>query len=150
AHAQLLRQNNTTLKFPAAITSTGQYELVDLLPNIQFDRPVCVASPPGSQRLFVVERVGRVWLINDLNAPAKELFLDLTDRVHAASWSVTIVERKACPASRFIRISRRITGSLSLTIRLRRRQRAVAITIVWPNSAPATTTKPPTKAARSR
>jgi uncharacterized repeat protein (TIGR03806 family) len=87
AHAQLVRQANTTLKFPQTITSSpGQLELGELLPGISFDRPVCVATAPGETRLFVVERVGRVWVIADLANPTKELFLDISGRVHAADW----------------------------------------------------------------
>jgi glucose/arabinose dehydrogenase len=86
-HAQLVRQANTTLKFPQTITTApGQLELADLTPGVQFDRPVAIASPPGDTRLFVVERAGRIWIVNDLGAPTKTLFLDLTSKVHAASW----------------------------------------------------------------
>ena len=89
ASAQLVRENNSTLKFPTTAGPVGQYDLVDLLPGIVFDRPVCVASPPGDTRLFVIERVGRIWVINDLSAPTKQLFLDITDHVHASTWSAT-------------------------------------------------------------
>lgn len=85
--AQLVRQSNVTLQFPNSLRASGQYELVDLLPGLEFDRPVCVATPPGeTNRLFVVERVGRIWVINDLNSPSKELFLDISARVHASAW----------------------------------------------------------------
>ena len=85
--AQLVRQANTTLKFPQTIaTSPGQLELAELLPGISFDRPVCIAAAPGETRLFVVERFGRVWVINDLANPTKQLFLDISSRVHAADW----------------------------------------------------------------
>lgn len=86
-HSQLVRQPNTTLKFPQTVTTApGQLELADAMPAVQFDRPVCIATPPGETRLFVVERAGRIWVINDLAAPTKQLFLDLTSKVHAASW----------------------------------------------------------------
>jgi uncharacterized repeat protein (TIGR03806 family) len=91
AHAQLVRQDNTTLKFPASPTTSapGQFELVELFPGMLFDRPVCVASPPGDTRLFVVERVGRIWVVTNLAFPTKQLFLDISDHVHASSWSAT-------------------------------------------------------------
>jgi uncharacterized repeat protein (TIGR03806 family) len=89
ADAQLVRENNSTLKFPTTAGPVGQYNLVDLLPGVVFDRPVCIASPPGETRLFVVERVGRIWVINNLSAPAKQLFLDISDHVHASTWSAT-------------------------------------------------------------
>jgi uncharacterized repeat protein (TIGR03806 family) len=87
ALAQLTRENNTTLKFPAAPSSTaGQFELADLLPGAQFDKPVCVATPPGETRLFVVERFGRIWVINDIAHPAKQLFMDISFEVNASDW----------------------------------------------------------------
>jgi hypothetical protein len=89
--AQLVREANTTLKFPATISSgSGEYELAEMLPGITFDKPVCVATPPGeTNRLFVVERVGRIIVINDLNNPQKSVFLDITSKVHAADWSTS-------------------------------------------------------------
>jgi glucose/arabinose dehydrogenase/mono/diheme cytochrome c family protein len=86
AHAQIVRQDNTTLKFPGTAGPAGEYDLADLMPGIEFDRPVCVATPTGETRLFVIERVGRIWAIDDLNAPVKTLFLDITSKVHASSW----------------------------------------------------------------
>jgi uncharacterized repeat protein (TIGR03806 family) len=87
SHAQLTRENNTTLKFPATLsTAPGQLELGELMPGIQFDKPVCVASPPGETRLFVVERYGRIWVINDLVHPVKQLFMDITAQVNASDW----------------------------------------------------------------
>lgn len=87
--AQLVRQNNTTLTFPTTSSGAGDFQLVELFPGMQFDRPVCIASPPGENRLFVVERVGRIWVINSLSVPTKTLFLDITNQVHASSWSPT-------------------------------------------------------------
>src|SRR5262245_16555924 len=90
ARTQLVRQDNTTLEFPPTIrTSPGQMELGDLLPGIQFDRPVCIATPPGETRLFVVERTGRIWVINNLTNSTKQLFMDISGRVHAADWQVS-------------------------------------------------------------
>lgn len=87
AHAQLIRQSNATLNFPVSSGPSGAYELVDEFPGLVFDRPVAVATPPGeNNRLFVVERGGRIWAINNLASPVKELFLDITDRVNASDW----------------------------------------------------------------
>jgi glucose/arabinose dehydrogenase len=47
-----------------------------------FERPVLVTAPPGDQRLFVVEQVGRVWALTD-GRRADRPFLDLTDEVRA-------------------------------------------------------------------
>ena len=38
ASAQLVRQNNSTLKFPTVAGPVGQYDLVDLMPGVVFDR----------------------------------------------------------------------------------------------------------------
>ncbi len=87
ATGQMVRENNTTLRFPVNGGPSGQYELGEALPGISFDRPVCVATPPGeTNRLFVVERVGRVMAIHNLASPTKELFLDLTAKVSASDW----------------------------------------------------------------
>jgi uncharacterized repeat protein (TIGR03806 family) len=88
--AQLVRTNNTTLHFPVNSGSIGGYELADALAGLQFDRPVAIATPPGeNNRLFVVERAGRIWAIHNLASPVKELFLDITDRVNASDWKQT-------------------------------------------------------------
>lgn len=87
AHAQLTRQDNTTLKFPAALSSpSGQYQLAELMTGISFDRPVCIANPPNDTRLFVVERAGRIWVISDIANPQKQLFMDISSRVDASDW----------------------------------------------------------------
>ena len=58
------------LNSPPAITAAGEYQLVDLLPACNSISPVCVATPPGeTNRLFVVERAGRIFVINDLTKP---------------------------------------------------------------------------------
>src|SRR5437868_15070144 len=81
SRGQLTRESNSTLKFPAVLSSApGQLEAVELMLGVQFDKSVCVASPPGETRLFVVERYGRVWVINDLANPVKQLFMDITNQ----------------------------------------------------------------------
>jgi len=43
-------------------------------------------SPPGdSNRLFIVEQIGRIQVITNLNSPNTTLFLDISDRV-ASPW----------------------------------------------------------------
>jgi uncharacterized repeat protein (TIGR03806 family) len=74
-----LRQPNPALNVPASPPATT-LQLVDAFPGLSFTEPVCLASPPGDkQRLFVCERVGRIWVIPDVTAasPSKVLFLDL-------------------------------------------------------------------------
>ena len=85
---QLTRVANTTLRFPSEppVPSTN-FVLNDLLPSIQFNKPVAVVSPPGeTNQLFIVERVGRILFISDLANPNPQLFLDITSRVTASDW----------------------------------------------------------------
>lgn len=61
----------------------------DLLPyvteeafNLRFDQPIGIVSPPGeTNRLFILEKPGRIIVIPDLAHPARRTFLDLTGRV---------------------------------------------------------------------
>lgn len=48
----------------------------------RFQEPIYVTSPPGDQRLFVVERAGRV-LILEGGTPRVQPFLDIKDRVRS-------------------------------------------------------------------
>lgn len=74
-----LRQPNPGLNVPASPPATS-LQLVDAFPGLSFTEPVCLASPPGdTQRLFVCEQGGKIWMIPDVTAatPTKVLFLDL-------------------------------------------------------------------------
>ncbi|MCG3135655.1 MAG: hypothetical protein HMLKMBBP_03377 [Planctomycetes bacterium] len=69
---------------PAAASPENVVSLVDAFPGVTFDRPLAAVQPPdGTDRMFVVEQGGRVW-ITDHPAPAppgqsrKTLFLDLS------------------------------------------------------------------------
>jgi uncharacterized repeat protein (TIGR03806 family) len=87
--AQMTRVQNTTLHFPTQPPAppSGNYILTNLFPSLQFIRPVAIATPPGeTNRLFVVEREGRIQVINDLSHPSAELFMDISSRVTASDW----------------------------------------------------------------
>ena len=73
------REANTTLNFPAELTSSLQFE--DFLGGLTFSNPVCLRTPPGENSLYVVEKPGRVYLIEDVNNPQKQLFLDISSKV---------------------------------------------------------------------
>lgn len=78
-----LRLPHLTATMPPAPPPTT-YSVVDALPGVTFASPTSMDSPPGeTNRLYVAERGGRVWVIPDLSAPApiKDLFLDLSDYV---------------------------------------------------------------------
>ncbi len=79
---QLTRQANSTLTLPANPPTTG-YALTDAFPGMTFSAPIAVATPPGeTNRLFVVERAGRIQIVSNLTGtPTKTLFFDITGRV---------------------------------------------------------------------
>lgn len=53
-------------------------------PGLSFENPVAIVSAPGeANRLYIVERGGRIILIPDLNNPVREVFLDISDRVNS-------------------------------------------------------------------
>ncbi len=50
--------------------------------NLRFEQPIAIVSPPGeTNRLFIIEKPGRIIVLPDLAHPAKSVFLDLTARV---------------------------------------------------------------------
>ena len=77
------RLANTTLTFPQEPYS---YALEDAFPGIVFaDGAVAMATPPGeTNRLFVVEKTGAIWVISDLSNPVKSMFLNLSGQVDAS------------------------------------------------------------------
>jgi glucose/arabinose dehydrogenase len=47
--------------------------------NLSFNSPVAIRTPPGeTNRLFVLEQTGKIFVITNLAAPNKTLFLDLS------------------------------------------------------------------------
>ncbi|MEW6157498.1 MAG: PQQ-dependent sugar dehydrogenase, partial [Verrucomicrobiota bacterium] len=59
----------------------SEFGLVDLFPKLHFEQPVAIASPPGeTNRLFVVERLGRIVVITNLANPTKSIFLDVRQK----------------------------------------------------------------------
>jgi glucose/arabinose dehydrogenase len=84
SHAGLVRVPNRTLALPSRPPERG-YKLVDAFGELSFFTPVCIVSPPGeSNRVFIVEKAGEIYVINDLANPTKTLFLDLTSKVTEA------------------------------------------------------------------
>lgn len=50
--------------------------------KLKFDQPVGIVSPPGeTNRLFILEKPGRIMVISDLAHPAASTFLDLRAKV---------------------------------------------------------------------
>ena len=82
-HAQVPpRVENTTLTFPSNIFSSVAYETEELISTNTLGNAVGMASAPGeTNRLFVIDRLGRIIVIPDLNNPVPQVFLDITNRV---------------------------------------------------------------------
>ena len=58
------------------------YAAVPALKSLAFAEPLAIVSPPGeTNRLFVVEKKGRIIVVPDLAQPAREVFLDISDRL---------------------------------------------------------------------
>jgi uncharacterized repeat protein (TIGR03806 family) len=77
----LQRFRNDTLKLPGTAPKDG-YAAEVAFPLL-FAEPVAMASPPGeTNRLFVLEKPGRIMVITNLAAPSLTLFMDLRDRVY--------------------------------------------------------------------
>ncbi len=50
--------------------------------NLNFEQPIAIVTPSGeTNRLFIIEKPGRIIVIPDLAHPARRTFLDLTARV---------------------------------------------------------------------
>jgi glucose/arabinose dehydrogenase/mono/diheme cytochrome c family protein len=81
ADVPLKRVANTTIQMPAAPPTFG-YTWTNAFAGLTFTNPVCIASAPGeTNRLFIVEKRGRIVVITNLVAPTRSIFLNITDRV---------------------------------------------------------------------
>ena len=77
------RFDSDFVRLPTTPPAT-QWGVADAFPSLTFNSPNNMCSAPGdTQKLFVVESAGRVWMIPDVTAstPTKVLFLNITDRV---------------------------------------------------------------------
>lgn len=89
-------QEQNTTSSPGELVEPGQnslnraadatipvVELVDAFPGLSFQQPVELIAPgDGSNRLFVVEKAGRIYVIEkNPSAGSARLFLDISDRV---------------------------------------------------------------------
>jgi glucose/arabinose dehydrogenase len=77
----LQRVPNTTLNMPQTPQSFG-YQTEPAFGTLTFNDPVAVRVATGeTNRLFVVEQGGKIFVITNLAAPTKTLFLDLSHQV---------------------------------------------------------------------
>ena len=87
--APLERVANHTLTNLAAMPPTLNYVATNAFPGLVFTNPIGIYSPPGeTNRLFVLEKRGRIIVITNLAAPTKSVFLDVTARVTGSDTSV--------------------------------------------------------------
>jgi len=79
--AQLVRKANTTIQLPTEPVLFSGYTTQNALGSLTFTNPIYTASPPGeTNRLFVVERRGRIQLVSNLKTtPVKSEFLNLAN-----------------------------------------------------------------------
>jgi uncharacterized repeat protein (TIGR03806 family) len=83
ASAQITRVANSTLQMPSNPAAT--YTMTTAFTGLTFTAPLAFATPPGeTNRLFVVERAGRIKVIPNLNSPTSSTFLDISARVTTA------------------------------------------------------------------
>lgn len=70
-----------------AVTSWG-YIQTNAFPSLVFSNPVCITSPPlETNRLFIVEKHGRIIAITNLMSPTRTVFMDLSSRVSVVNTS---------------------------------------------------------------
>src|SRR5438093_12170658 len=59
--------------------ATSGVLLTNAFPGLTFTNPLCFASPPGeTNRLFIVERKGRIVVVTNLAAPSRSIFMDIS------------------------------------------------------------------------
>ncbi|HUR45069.1 MAG TPA: PQQ-dependent sugar dehydrogenase [Candidatus Saccharimonadales bacterium] len=67
-----------TLKMPAA-PPVLDYIAANAFPGLGFGAPVCITSPPGeTNRLFVLDKAGRILVITNLASPNLTTFMNLS------------------------------------------------------------------------
>ena len=77
AEAQLVRQQNTTLTFPAELPAATTFTTGNALGTLAFVAPIDIASPPGvTNRLFVLERGTGIQIVN-LDTMTQSQFMPL-------------------------------------------------------------------------
>lgn len=72
----------------ASNSTSALVRLVPAFPNLTFEQPLDLTWPDdGTNRLFVVEQPGRIWIIEgDSTSDRRTLFLDISARVDDAGW----------------------------------------------------------------
>ena len=64
----------------------SNYTFVDAFPGLTFQQPLAITHPLGeTNRLFVVEKTGRIMVITNLAIPTRSVFLSLTTNLLTSS-----------------------------------------------------------------
>jgi glucose/arabinose dehydrogenase len=81
----LERVANTTLQMPESPPVFG-YQFTNAFTGVSFVNPMAIVSAPGeTNRLFIVERAGRIAVITNLAAPNRTVFLDIATKVQTTN-----------------------------------------------------------------
>jgi glucose/arabinose dehydrogenase len=75
---------DTAAQSPLIPTPQGPpFKLQNAFGNLVFNEPVALRTPPGeTNRLFVVEQTGQIYVITNLAAPNKTLFFNLSGQLY--------------------------------------------------------------------
>jgi len=74
----LVRTADRFTSLPPEPPRTG-YSFTEAFPGVAFAQPLAITAPPGeTNRLFVVEKTGRIIVITNLARPTRTVFLNLT------------------------------------------------------------------------
>lgn len=74
--------------FTTEAQTTWSYISTNAFPNLVFSNPVCITSPPGeTNRLFIIEKHGRIIVITNLANPTRTIFMDISSRIHVGNSS---------------------------------------------------------------
>jgi len=78
-------------RLPAQGQTAWSYAPTNMFSGLVFSNPVCITSPPGeTNRLFIVEKHGRIIVITNLASPTRTVFMDISGRVQVGNSSESI------------------------------------------------------------
>lgn len=73
---------------PATAQTTWGYIPTNAFTSLVFSNPMCITTPPGEMnRLFIVEKHGRIIVITNLANPTRTIFMDISSRVSVVNSS---------------------------------------------------------------
>lgn len=73
----------TSSEDPTPTVTENSYIVEDAFPNLEFTRPLDIQhAGDNSGRLFIVEQMGRIYVLSGENAKKKELFMDIVQSVN--------------------------------------------------------------------